>query len=259
MSLILIDERSLINILLVLTTLSFSQSIGNDSLYYWGGIVNKDGALVIDFKKIDNTSGIYNIKKISDFKKYSKGDAGDASFFTIPKADVANLVTSKQLEEADYGDCYLAVYAVYDNLYGLIGYGAKAIDEGDIQPSFTAMVKNGPKKIEFKNLPDGFPEASKKLLEQYFTFPQTCEGGFSNIIFGMNHEGVTDAVCHPNTKIPDDTSKCADGSKPKYYLKGYKYATFYDVDAAGLKDLLTRFGPVLILSGPKLSYYDHIK
>ncbi|KAA6356810.1 MAG: hypothetical protein EZS28_047663, partial [Streblomastix strix] len=92
-------------------------------------------------------------------------------------------------------------------LYGLYGYAVLAHEGKDISPSITWLIKMGPKKIIYKNVPDEY-----KTLITEVDLPQTCYSVvFVYTTFAINHGGFVDSACIPNTEVPDDTTKCADG------------------------------------------------
>ncbi|KAA6399627.1 MAG: hypothetical protein EZS28_004836 [Streblomastix strix] len=217
-----------------------------DSLYYFPGSVDKDGVLTIDYKSIGNTSlGFFATKTISDFKAYGSGKVDDETFLVVPKDDLSKKEVAKTIDVLDVAKCNAFNEAILTNLYGQLGYTVFAIEGADIAPSITGLIKNSPTKITFKNLPDNLTDAEKEELKD-FTITESCatSSGFEDL--GLHRSGVTDAVCQPNTALPADGAKCADDSKPKVYLKGYKSAEFGNADVKGLKELLIRFGPVQI-------------
>ncbi|KAA6354792.1 MAG: hypothetical protein EZS28_049681, partial [Streblomastix strix] len=129
-------------------------------------------------------------------------------------------------------------------LYGLYGYAVLAHEGKDISPSITWLIKMGPKKIIYKNVPDEY----KSLLTE-IDLPQTCLSVyFVYTAFAINHGGFVDSACIPNTEVPDDTTKCADGSEITAYLVGFKSGTFIGkVD--DMKEAILRFGPVWAVPG----------
>ncbi|KAA6386073.1 MAG: putative dynein heavy chain [Streblomastix strix] len=254
--------RAFSKLLLVLAVLSFGRivrrktfaddpieyilpSYTKGTLYYTPGSVDKDGVLTVDYKSIkDPEVGIFTTKLISDFKEYGSGKAADETFEVVPKDDLAKKEVAKGVLKADADACDIFDISVNNEFYGQLGYTVFAIEGADIAPSITGLVKNGPNKFAFKNLPENLTDAEKAVFKDG-SVSQTCAGnGFEDL--GLHKAGVTDAVCQPNNAIPADGAKCADDSKPKVYLKGYKSAEFGNADIATLKDLLVRFGPVFI-------------
>ncbi|KAA6379950.1 MAG: hypothetical protein EZS28_024525 [Streblomastix strix] len=61
--------------------------------------------------------------------------------------------------------------------------------------------------------------------------------------------GIVDSSCIPNTKQPEDITKCEDKSVPLVYLKQSAIGRFYKSDSATVKQLLLRFGVVHIQEG----------
>ncbi|KAA6374572.1 MAG: hypothetical protein EZS28_029900 [Streblomastix strix] len=100
------------------------------------------------------------------------------------------------------------------------------------------------KKIVYKNIPENLTE-EEKMAFQDITVEQTCDSitAFAFLSFGINNQCLVDLTCISNTEIPNQTTKCSDGSKITKYLKGYKQALFIG-GVEDIKEALIRFGAV---------------
>ncbi|KAA6382436.1 MAG: hypothetical protein EZS28_022032, partial [Streblomastix strix] len=65
--------------------------------------------------------------------------------------------------------------------------------------------------------------------------------------YGLHKFGISDSICFPNTGIPSDITKCADGeTTPEIYLYNYSVGGFEYKDVQTVKEMLIRFGMVFL-------------
>ncbi|KAA6385910.1 MAG: hypothetical protein EZS28_018564 [Streblomastix strix] len=148
----------------------------------------------------------------------------------ISHSDFDALKTNIALSTEDM-DCYAVKEAHFLSLYGLMGYTVKAITKADISPSITHLIKKVIIRIKYKN----FPQMCKNRYQDwkgYYDIPLTCDADISEYFTQSTYKnGVVDAACFPNSKIPT-SNKCVAGDD-KAFLKGYKTFILYGWDESG--------------------------
>ncbi|KAA6387877.1 MAG: hypothetical protein EZS28_016593 [Streblomastix strix] len=176
---------------------------------------------------------------------YPLASITDPYFIVSPKVDdeqFYNQRIPKDLKQEEK-KCR-SVRKVYDSqIYGLYGFAALALENADIAPSITALLRNGPTQVKYTNIPAGQEEDYEDSL-----INQDCDGiGYYFTKYGLRESGVVGTDCIPNTEVPQSATACVDQEieyAPK--LKGYFEGRIFKADTATLKDALIRFGPVAI-------------
>ncbi|KAA6364320.1 MAG: hypothetical protein EZS28_040153, partial [Streblomastix strix] len=218
------------------------------SRVYFQSSVPNGTVLTINVNDVDGEISDFPVRsaQISDFVKfYTTASVTDANFIVSPKVDdeqFYNQRVAKDLKQEEIS-CN-AVWEAYDRQsYGLYGFAALALENSDIAPSITALIKNGPTLVKYTNIPAG--EEGK-----YEDIPinHDCNGiGYIFTTYGLRGSGVVGTDCIPNTGVPQSATTCVDSKiELTQNLKGYFEAHIFKADTETLKDALIRFGPVAI-------------
>ncbi|KAA6384415.1 MAG: hypothetical protein EZS28_020058 [Streblomastix strix] len=233
-------------LLILVLFASFGLVTGLDKIFYYAGKVDKNGILTLDAK---NATGPQDLlersKKVIDFAVlHPKQTEENHEYWHkgLEASDVAQSEFGLPLSADDKG-CSIIEKAHKSGLYALLGLSLKAHTKSKYAPSITYMIKKGPSKITYKNIPAGLEEQFQDKDIQ-----QTCESvdALNYTSFGLKAGGLTSQTCFPNSGIPEQTSKCVDNKKVKTKLKGYKIGYFKDYSQYDVKKLITRLGAVLV-------------
>ncbi|KAA6386879.1 MAG: hypothetical protein EZS28_017595 [Streblomastix strix] len=232
-------KMAFIKLVLLLAALSFAARI-RGKLYFDPGEVDKNGVVTIDVGKYKNDSELALVQNISDYKTLSKEDVDSFNLVADDKSAFDKLKTSGG--PGNFGQCIGVYYTYLIDLYGLMGYTAKAVAGADINPSVTWFFKNAPTNINYVNTDDITDEEEMKSY-QNLTMTQTCVGE-ANVwsSYAIARGGVADAGCYANDQVPVDNICNVDGGSSETYLKGYRVGVFSDADTATLKQIIARFG-----------------
>ncbi|KAA6390883.1 MAG: hypothetical protein EZS28_013589, partial [Streblomastix strix] len=211
------------------------------TIYYTVGEIDDNRVLELDYDKYDYYYQMpVDFAKITDFKPYKEGiSASDSSFLSISKEDFEKLKLTKALTQ-DEINCEMVEQT--REFYSSLGIIAKVMNDADIAPSVTYMVAVGPNKVTFINV----PEEDKKFFKD-IEISQSCfdENLYISLQIGLQITGISDSTCFPNTGIPSDITKCADGeTSPEVYLQDYSVGGFEYADVQTVKQMLIRFGMV---------------
>ncbi|KAA6334415.1 MAG: hypothetical protein EZS28_053070, partial [Streblomastix strix] len=225
-----------IKLVLLLSALSFAAQV-RGKLYFAAGKVDKDGVVTVDVGKYKNDTEVVIVKNLTDYKTLSKEDVDNFSVVAADEDAFRKLKTSGG--PGNFGLCLGVEVTYVDDLYGLMGYTAKAVAGADINPSVTLFFKHAPTSINFVNTDNATEEEKKSYYN--LTLAQTCVGE-ANLwpSFAIARGGVADAGCYAQDKVPVDNKCNVDGGSSKTYLKGYRIGAFADADAATLKQIIAR-------------------
>ncbi|KAA6400110.1 MAG: hypothetical protein EZS28_004359 [Streblomastix strix] len=219
----------------------------SDYLYYIDGKMNEGGILTLDAQGATNTSNIPEKKvKYSSYSRFNKYLSASQGKFYQKKLDLQHITTEKTSEPLNQSEinCKVISHIHQLGLYGLIGFAYKALHlKSNYAPSITYMIKSGPSKVTYINVAEG--------LEQQFQdedIVQSCDSfdAINYLSTALYYDGFTSSECFPNDALPDQNLKCADGKEVSKMLKKYYIAQFREMKSKDVKNLLIRFGAVLV-------------
>ncbi|KAA6402811.1 MAG: hypothetical protein EZS28_001666 [Streblomastix strix] len=237
-------------ILLILFTLSFGVVFEKGNLYYSPEKVGDNGILIHNFKNYDDNLGFLKSQKITNFNQIVDNVTNTNTQFTsIPSEGFDDLKTTSALTQEERR-CRAVLDSYNSGLFALYGYTAKAVEDADITPSITALIKSGPSQVQYLNVPSDYSQVFKD-----YNVTQQCNDEQYELSYGLSNKGVIDSQCIPNTDIPEDTSRCI-GSGVEYqtHLKGFREGYFYYGDERMVKDLIIRFGVVISYPGVMIGW-----
>ncbi|KAA6379002.1 MAG: hypothetical protein EZS28_025471 [Streblomastix strix] len=211
--------------------------------------IYKNNELVLDYRKYEILSKVpflgYKEYKISKAKPYREGTAiNDTSFFLVSEIGFSSRRTSAALGDADMA-CDAVKKFHRSGKYAQLGYSLLGKDNVDVQPSYTYLLANYPKKVTTKAL-----DVNETVID---IPPLTCENYNDTLNpyleFVLHKSGFVGAECIPNTEVPTDVTKCSvDGVTLKKYFENYKEAAFKG-NSDTIKEVLIKFGAVRIYDG----------
>ncbi|KAA6401641.1 MAG: hypothetical protein EZS28_002834 [Streblomastix strix] len=232
-------------VIFALFAYSFAVVFEKGNLYYSPDTVGDNGILIHNFKNYNENLGFLKSKEIINFNILQESVTNTSlSFSSIPSDGFENLKTNVALTQAERR-CKAVLDSYNSGLFALYGYTAKAVEDADIAPSITALIKSGPSQVQYLNVPSNY----KQIFKDY-NVTQQCNGTQIELSYGLNKQGVIDSQCIPNTDIPEDINRCI-GSGVEYqtHLKGFREGSFYNADERIVKDLIIRFGVVVTNAG----------
>ncbi|KAA6398771.1 MAG: hypothetical protein EZS28_005699 [Streblomastix strix] len=213
------------------------------TFYYNSNEIDSNGYLQVKGSKKGSDADTADTPLfIRDFKAFVNGTKyTDDSFQIFPDADFNTLVAAKDVSQIG---CYIVKEYYDSSYYTLLGFAAKFYENDNISPSFTWLLANAPTKRVYKDKPEEADSTWEDLdLEYSCTF---YDHHYDFATPAIHKYGIVNNVCFPNDEVPTSLTTCAGTSTaPKALLKGYKFATFSG-DRDNLKNILIRFGPVLV-------------
>ncbi|KAA6334952.1 MAG: hypothetical protein EZS28_053013, partial [Streblomastix strix] len=208
--------------LLIIFTLSFAHhntqiKVRNDDdddddpkvveIKYFSLQPDTKGVITVNFDDLEGDTQLLPIKSksLSDFDSiFTDFSVKNNTFTTIPLENFQDLKTSIALTAKEQ-KC-TAVTQFFDKFnYGLYGYTVLALEQLDLAPSITALIKNGLTKITYTDVPQSKTEYYKDIL-----FNEGCNttDNIKYLTYGIRKSGVVDTECFPNNKIPTVTKQC---------------------------------------------------
>ncbi|KAA6384249.1 MAG: hypothetical protein EZS28_020223 [Streblomastix strix] len=224
------------------------------AIYYLVGTIDDNRVLELDYNKFDFELGNpVDFTKIADYEPYKEGiSASDSSFLSISKEDFEKLKLTKALTQNEK-KCEIVQQT--REFYSCLGIVAKIMSDVDIAPSATYMVAAGPNKITISNVPQNEKEQFSDIEISQSCYDELVQ--FS-LQFGLPKIGISDSTCFPNTGIPADVTKCADGkTTPEFHLKDYSTGGFEQANVKTMKEMLIRFGMVYTYYGIIIGWEDN--